>query len=310
MKRFLVVLVILAIAVPAAGCGSDASGAGAPMTTETVAARGTFPTVVEGVAIAERPERILSASATHTEILFSLGAGERVFATDDFSNYPAAAEDTIKVDAFNLSVEAVAALEPDLVILSYDPGDVMAGLETLDIPALLFDPPKSLDEAFDQYEVVAAAVGQVEEAGALIAALRERIDRVVATVPEAGDRPTYYYELDPSYYSITSATFVGGLLGMLGLENVADPADTEDYGYPQLGVEFLLGADPDYIFLADTRCCGESAATVAERPGWGTLSAVTAGRVIELDDDLASRWGPRLADLVEQIAVAVYGDGE
>ena len=82
--------------------------------------------------------------------------------------------------------------------------------------------------------------------------------------------------------------------------NAADAADPDDasWGYPQQSAEYLLDADPDLIFLADTRCCSQTAVTVAERPGWETLTAVTNGTVIELDDDVASRWGPRIVHLL------------
>ena len=89
---------------------------------------------------------------------------------------------------------------------------------------------------------------------------------------------------------------------MLGLENIADPADDGSaYGYPQLSAEYLVAADPDFIFLADTKCCGVDAQSVAERDGWDVLSAVQGGRIVELDDDVASRWGPRIVDLLRVI---------
>jgi len=317
VKRSFVLAVSIALAF--AACGDGTTGAAVSTTTEVPAstttgapdsaAIGDYPVEVDGVVIAARPERILSASATHTEILYAIGAGDRVFATDLFSNYPPEANETEKIDAFNINVEAVAAFDPDLVILTYDPGDVVAGLGTLGIPVLLFGPPVTLDDAFAQIDAIGAAAGLPAEGSALIGEMRDRIDAVVAAIPGDGRRPTYYYELDPTRYSMTSFTFVGGLLGMLGLENVADPADADGYGYPQLGAEFLLDADPDFIFLADTKCCGVSAETITQRPGWDTLSAVVAGRVVELDDDIASRWGPRLVDLVETVAGAVYGAG-
>ncbi len=118
---------------------------------------------------------------------------------------------------------------------------------------------------------------------------------------------TYYYELDQTYYSATSSTFIGQLLGLLGLHSIADAAKgaAANGGYPQLSGEFILKADPDYILLADTICCGQSAATVAGRPGWSGLAAVTHGRVLGLDDDIASRWGPRVVDLLAAVAAEV-----
>jgi iron complex transport system substrate-binding protein len=287
-----------------AACGGPSEEAG---TTAGPAAG--FPVEVAGAVIQAAPQRIVSASASHTEILYALGAGERVVATDQFSDFPPEAEATEKVDAFNLGVETVAAFDPDLVILSFDPGDLQAGLAALGIPTLLFDPPLTLDDVYGQMRALGAATGLEAGAEALVAEVAAEVERLAAALPPREAPLTYYYELDPTLYSLTSRTFVGGLLALLGLESIADGADAAGTGYPQLSAEFIVAADPDFVFLADTRCCGQSPATVAERPGWGSLQAVAAGRVVSLDDDVASRWGPRLVDLLAAVAGAVAAEG-
>ena len=101
------------------------------------------------------------------------------------------------------------------------------------------------------------------------------------------------------------------MYGLFGLANVADPADADGsaWGYPQLSDEYLVDADPDVIFLADTLCCAQSAETVAARPGWDQLTAVQTGRVVELSDDIASRWGPRLVDFIAAISDVLVSIG-
>ncbi|MGH9283698.1 MAG: ABC transporter substrate-binding protein, partial [Acidimicrobiales bacterium] len=108
-----------------------------------------------------------------------------------------------------------------------------------------------------------------------------------------------------SYFSATSKTFIGSVYALLGLENIADAADAEGGGYPQLSAEYIVQADPDFIFLADTRCCQQSAASVAGRDGWGGIAAVRTGSVVALDDDVASRWGPRVVDFLEAVAASI-----
>ena len=298
------VALALSLLVLAGACEGGRGGAG------TTAARGGgFPVEVAGTLIPTEPQRIVSASASHTEILYALGAGARVVATDQFSNFPPEADATPKLDAFNLGVEAVAALGPDLVVLSYDPGDLCAGLAALGIPTLLFAPPLTLEDAYGQMRSLGVATGLEAEAAMLVAEVGGEVERFVSTVPDGGGPLTYYYELDPTLYSLTSGTFVGSLFALLGMENIADPADAAGTGYPQLSAESILDADPDFIFLADTRCCGQSAATVAARPGWAGLQAVAGGRVVPLDDDVASRWGPRLVDLLIVVAGAVSAGG-
>lgn len=279
------------LAVALAACGGPGAG---------------FPVEVEGTRIEAAPERILSASASHTEMLYAIGAGGQVVASDQFSDYPAAAAATPKVDAFNLGVEAAATFEPDLVILSFDPGDLQAGLTALGIATLLFPAPATLEDVYEQVEVLGEATGHRDEAAALVDEMAAEIEQLTSLVP-AGEARTYYYELDPTFYSLTTRTFVGGLLARLGMESIADAAD-DGSGYPQLSPEFILAADPDFILLGDTRCCGQSAASLAARPGWAGLGAVAGGRVVELDDDLAQRWGPRVVELLVVVAAAVHGE--
>jgi len=297
---------VLALVLLTSACSEDApSSTTAAPPAETVAAT-AFPREVFGVIIPVEPMRIVSASASHTEILYALGVGERIVATDLFSDWPAEAAETDKIDAFNIGVEAVAALEPDLVILSFDPGDVVEGLGILGIPTILFFAPETLDEAYAQVEAIGEATGADQEAGVLIEGMKSDVEEITAGIPAGEDRPTYYHELDPTLYSITSSTFIGSIYELAGMENIADPADEAGFGYPQLSAEYVIEADPDFIFLADTVCCGESAATLALRPGWDTLTAVRVGRVIELDDNVASRWGPRIVEFLETVVDAAY----
>ena len=303
MRRF--ASLVLVVALVAVACGDDDTAVTTvPATTDTTTASSAFPVTVNGVTIPERPERIVSASGAHTEILFAIGAGDQVVATDTFSDFPAEALETGKFDGFNISVEAVASLDPDLVILFFDPGDVVAGLDELGIPTLLFGPPTTLENAFDQWLALGAATGNVAGAEQSVRAADDEIAEITAGLPIPSSPLTYYYELDPSGFSVTSDSFVGSLLGMLGLESIADSTDT---AFPQLSTEFIVESDPDWIVLADTVCCDANAATLAERPGWDQMSAVAEGRVVELDDSVASRWGPRIVDLVGDVAETVYG---
>jgi iron complex transport system substrate-binding protein len=308
MFRTRALLVVLTCAVAMAACSDDAPS---ETTTATPAEASvdapSFPRQVHGITIPAAPMRIVSASATHTEMLFAMGLGDRVVAVDLFSDHPAEVADKERIDAFNLNVEAVASLEPDLVILSFDPGDAASALATLGIPTILFPTaPASLDGAYAEMEVVGMATGADLEADDLIAGIRAEVDEMVSLVAVSDPRPTYYHELGEDLYSITSSTFIGTIYTLLGLENIADPADDAGFGYPQLSAEYILEADPDFIFLADTVCCAQSIESLASRPGWDTLSAVRNGRVIELDDSVASRWGPRIVDFLSEVTSAVY----
>jgi iron complex transport system substrate-binding protein len=278
-------------------------------TTSTTEAPG-FPVAIETatgpVIISGQPRSIISLSATATEILFAIGAGDQVVAVDEFSDFPPEAP-TTDLSGFTPNVEAIASYVPDLVILSFDPEGLVASLSSLDIPVIQHGAAVTIDDTYTQIEQLGAATGHVAEAAGLVAEMQTAIDELVATLPSSTQGLTYYHELDDTLFSVTSTTFIGQLYSLLGLVNIADGSDPDGFGYPQLSAEVIIAADPDFIFLADTICCGQNQSTVAARPGWETLQAVVGGRVIELDDAIASRWGPRVVDLLEIVAGAVAG---
>ena len=302
-RHVLTVLAVVALVV--AACSSDT--ASDPTTTTTEAAS-QFPVTIEAdngpVTIDTKPQRIVSMSATSTEVLFAIGAGNAVVAVDSQSDYPPEAP-TTDLSAFQPNVEAIATYDPDLVFISYDPGDLVAGLEAIGITVIVHGTAFSLDAAFSQWEQTGAATGHLAESVALVAHTMSRLDAAAALMAGATADLSYYYELDDTYYTATSGSFIGQVLAPTGLVNIADEApDPDGFGFPQLSNEYIVDADPDLILLADTKCCGQDAATVAARPGWDSMSAI-AGGVVELDDDVASRWGPRIADLLEDIVAAV-----
>lgn len=316
--------VLAALALVLAACGDDddsgvAASGDAAETDETTEApedtepaeedESTFPVTVTvngtDTTIDAEPQAIVSLSPTATEMLFAIGAGDQVVAVDDFSNFPEDAPVT-DLSGFDPNVEAIIGYEPDLVVLSGDRNDVVAGLAAVDVPTIVLDSATTIDDTYTQIEVLGAATGHVGDAAEVVSNMQADIEELVAQVPERDEPLTYYHELDDTYFSVTSDTFIGEVYALAGLENVADSAEgaADAGGYPQLSAEFLIDADPDLIFLADTKCCGQDATTVAARPGWGEMTAVKDGNVVALDDDIASRWGPRIVDFLASIVEA------
>jgi iron complex transport system substrate-binding protein len=288
-----------------AACGSSSTDTAADDTSvDTTVAVADFPVTVGDLTLEVRPERIVSMSPTATEMLFAVGAADQVIAVDNYSNFPAEAADLEKVDSFEPNVEAIAGLEPDLVIATYDPGNLVEQLNALDIPVFFAGAVADLEGAYEQLEQIGALTGNLAAAQELAASMRSDIDSIVASVDPAAAELSYYYELDPTLYSVTSNTFVGGVMSLFGLTNIADGVE-EGNDYPQLSAEVIVEKNPDIIMLADTLCCEQTAATVAARDGWADLAAVQNGNVVELNDDIASRWGPRLVDLVRTVADAL-----
>jgi iron complex transport system substrate-binding protein len=289
VKRSLAAALVAAATLLAA-CGDDDVTTSATTTT----------------AAPDAPDRIVSMSPTSTEMLFAIGAGDQVVAVDDYSNYPEEAPIT-DLSAYEPNVEAISTYEPDLVVLSDGAGELAASLEQIGIEVLALPAATTLDDAYEQIAQLGDVTGHGEEADEVIADMRADLAELVAEVPERVTPLTYFHELDNTLYSVTSDTFIGELYAIAGLQNVADPADADGQsgGYPQLSAEFLVQADPDLIFLADTKCCQQTAETFGARPGFAALQAVTEGNVVLLDDDIASRWGPRVVDLLRTIIEAV-----
>ena len=275
----------------------------------TTTADGGFPVTVAAdngsVTIDSRPTAVISISASATEMLFAMGAGDQVVAVDDQSDYPAEAPMT-DLSGFTPNLEAILAFQPDLVIASFDPGSLVEGLEVAGVPVLLLNAAPTIDDVYRQIEVIGVATGNIDQALLVNGEIREGLEAVVAEAATAADGVTYYHELDNTLYSVTSQSFIGQLYALLGMVNIADPADPDgaSFGFPQLSSEYVVTADPDIIFLADA-VFGESAETLAARPGWEGMSALISGAVVELDDDVSSRWGPRIVEFLQVIADSV-----
>ncbi len=268
-----------------------------------------FPVTVEAdngsVTIGEPPEAIISLSSTATEMLFAIGAGSQVVAVDDQSNYPAEAPMT-DLSGITANLEAILSYEPDLVVIQFDPGDLIAGLGTVGIPVLVYGAAQSVDDVYRQMDALGAATGNVAGAQEANADVMSGLDDAVTATGDLGENVTYYHEIDSLLYTATSSTFIGEMYGLFGMENIADSADEDGsfFGYPQLSSEFVVSENPNIIFLGNV-LYGESTETVSQRPGWDVMTAVQNRDIAELDSDVASRWGPRIIDFAESIADAL-----
>ncbi len=176
------------------------------------------------------------------------------------------------------------------------------------VPVLLFDTALGLDDVYSQITALGAATGRATEAEALVAEMAAAIDAIVDEAATSASGVTFYHESDPfSYYTPNSSSFIGSLYSLLGMVNIADAApDGFSSGFPQLSAEFIVASDPDVVFLAGF---GETPESFGAREGWETMTAVSAGNVVLLDYDTASRWGPRVVQLIEAIAAGLPGGG-
>jgi len=282
--RFAIVAVVVSVVAALAAC-ADSSDSGSADNAGEVS-------------------KIVSLSPTGTEMLFAVGAGDQVVAVEDQSDHPADAPRT-SLSGYTPNLEAILGYDPDLVVLTDDNNDIIANLQRVGVEVLELPAAKNLDETYSQIEMVGEATGHTREASEFVSSMRAQIDEIVATVPAREVPLTYYHELDDAYYTVTDDTYIGQIYRLLGLRSIASGQD----GYPQLSAEFIIESDPEVIFLADSQCCGVTPQKVAARAGWGDLRAVTDKQTHVLDEDIASRWGPRVVDLVRDVARIVSGIG-
>ncbi len=301
----------LAVAAVVAGCSSSGSTTATSSPSATAGAA-SFPVTVAAangkVTVRSAPKRIVSLSPTATEDLYAVGAGKQVVAVDSDSNYPSSAPVT-KLSGLTPNVEAIIKYSPDLVVASADSAGLVAQLTKVGVPVLIEPAATKLDDAYQQIQQIGTATGHAAQAQQTVTSMKSAIAADVAKAGTAHKGLTYYWEVSANpYYSVTSQTFIGQIVSLFGLKNIADAADkASDGGYPQLSQEYLVTAKPQLILLSDNSAAdgGQSPAIVAERPGWSGIPAVKNSQIVGLDDDIASRWGPRLPQLVAQIEQAL-----
>jgi len=263
----------------------------------------SFPVVVRAsdgdVIVDSERQRIVSLSPTATEILFAIGAGDRVVAADRGSTFPAAAPAKSELSARNPDPAAVAAYQPDLVILETSSSGV-AGLEHDGVVVITFEPAIHVEETVHQVRQLGLATGQLAGAAEQV----DHIQSMLASMTEAvaaADAVRIYHEVDATFLSPSSRSFFGELYTRLGMENIADQVEQGENRYVTLNSDLIRNADPTVIVVANAR---SSADSVRGRPGWDAISAVTRGRVIEVDFAATTTWGPRALAVVDQVVQA------
>ena len=317
----LLALVALALAAcggaaTAAPSGPSPTGSLAPAVTATPAptdppAADAFPLALvddEGteVDLPARPERIVSLTPATTEILFAVGAGPRVIATTDFDDYPPEAIALPDVATYQgIDVEKIVGLEADLVVAGgngFNDPDALARLRSLGIPVLVVYAP-DVATVLDDIELVATAAGEAEAGATLARTLRTEIDAIAAAVAAGGSaRPRVFYELDATkeIYGPAADSFVAQMIALAG----GDPITTGSPTVFSIPLETLVVADPQVIVLGDA-AYGVTAEQVAQRPGWSGMTAVKDGAIRPVDDVVVTRPGPRLAEGLRALALAI-----
>ena len=318
---FLSIAVVLT-ACTSAGGSSSAAPTTAPSASTAVATPSptqapAFPVTVtddEGTSLelAAEPDKIVSLTPATTEILFALGAGDRVVATDDGSDYPDEAVGLPDVATFaSVDVEKVVALEPDLVIaggLGFTPADSIERLRGLDIPVIVVYAP-TVDGVYKDIELLGTATGTSETANALTADMRADIEAVSSTVAGQSPKPRVLYEVGydattGAIYAPAEDSFVAEMVTLAGAETIT----TGDPNTYEISLESLIERDPQLIVLGTNPFYSPTPESVATRPGWDALTAVRNGDVRPVRDIEITRPGPRLPLGLRNLVSAIWPD--
>jgi iron complex transport system substrate-binding protein len=265
------------------------------------------------VTLDAEPERIVSLAPSSTEIVCALDACDRIVGVNDFRDgFPddvmAAIEDVPNLASFTgVDREAVVDAEPDLVLAAGNnltaPADI-AALDELGYPVLVLY-PESLDEVYANIELVGEALDAQPKAAAVVTGMRDRVSAIEEAV--AGEeRPRTFYEVSlfsGSIYTAGADSFLASLIEIAGGDPILGDATTT-----AIQLEDLVAADPEIILLGDAAYDPSvTPESVAQRQGWGEMTAVVQGRVIPMPEDvLITRPGPRIVDGLQALAHAIH----
>ncbi|MEP7360298.1 MAG: helical backbone metal receptor [Chloroflexota bacterium] len=255
------------------------------------------------------PATVVSLTPATTELIFALGAGDKLRGRTDQDDYPAQASALPVVATFEgVHLEDVVGIAPDLVVAggnNFTHADDIARLRGLGIPVIVVYAANT-DGVLADIELVGKAVGEDQAATGIVGAIQARIDEVTAAV--AGlDRPRTFYEIgyEPDIYGPAPESFVADMVNLAG----GDPITTTDPAVYSISLEQLVTADPRVIVLGDAPY-GTCPDSVASRAGWTGMTAVQDGNIRPVDDIVVTRPGPRLGEGLAALALAIHPEAD
>lgn len=315
-KKWLRWLAAPAAALMLAACGNGEEAAEKPVDeqkqeTEQSSEQAGFPVTMTDatgneITLEKEPDAIVSMIPSNTEILFAVGAGDAVVGVGDFDDYPEEAQEIEKIGGLEFNVEKILSLDPDLV-LAHDSamGTHEAGLQQLrdaGLNVFVIEEAQDFETAYETIGQVGELTGNAEEAAGVVEEMKNKVDEVISAT-EGMEPKTVFAETSPApeIYTPGGGTFTDEMLGMIGAENMA--GDQE--GWIMMDPEEVISRNPDVILVMYSYLEG-AVDGVKAREGYSTVNAVKNDEVVQVDENITSRPGPRLAEGLEAIAKAVY----
>ncbi len=260
------------------------------------------------------PERIVSLAPSNTEILFAVGAGDKVVGVTDFCNYPydfaawiEAGNMTSIGNYYGPSTEPIVALEPDLVLATTGSLEAAENLRELGYNVLVIE-PKNISFVLRDILLVGRATNHYDEAVALESEIKQRIDAVTTQAADATTTPKVYHEVwNNPIMSAGPGTFIDELITLASGVNIFSDAVSS---WPTVSSEAIIDKNPDVMIFPDMYMGQanfyETIEAVRNRDGWDLISAVQNDAIYEINADIISRSGPRLADALEVMAKMIH----
>ncbi|WP_416148837.1 ABC transporter substrate-binding protein [Salipaludibacillus sp. HK11] len=261
------------------------------------------------VTIDEEPETIVSLLPSNTEIVFELGAGDRLIGVSDFCNYPPEAEDIQNVGGQDMDPELILSLEPDMALVQRyhyeNHSEILDQYEQSGIDVLVIEGGESFDEAYDTIKMLGSATGTSSRADEIVVEMKDALAEIEEKAEEISeeDRKTVWVEISPSpnIFTAGQGTFMHEMLEVIQATNAAEDQE----GWVSLTEEEIVMLSPDVI-ITTHGVAEDPIDEVVSRDGWSDIPAVQDERIHDVDNDTVIRPGPRLIEGVETLAKLVY----
>jgi iron complex transport system substrate-binding protein len=308
LKNLTAVFLVVIMMVTFAACGNTNTKE-STVNTQKESTATKYPLTAKDskgkeVVIEKEPKRIISVAPSITEIIYALGKGEELVGRTDYDDYPEQVKGVVSVGSLtDPNVEKIIELKPDVVIAStHFKEDVAKKLEGLGIKIVVLYNANDFNGAYDSINTLGQIVNAQDSAKKLVDSMKKKIEEVKGKV-KGKETPKTYYVVGfgkNGDYTATGGTFIAQMIEMSGGNNIAKDASGWKYS-----LEKIIENDPEYIVISKNFGMKDQFIATA---GYKELSAVKNNKVIEIDDNLLNRQGPRLAEGVEALAKILHPD--
>lgn len=304
VRKLALIMAVIILGIAIVGC-VDTSDEGNPLTEEDPI-NSEFSIVDDfgrEVSLESAPERIISLAPSNTEIIYALGAGEKVVGVTSYDDYPEEVLYVEKIGDFTgINLEKIVELEPDLII-NYGSGNEEENkrFEEAGITYAGFE-PESIDAVIDTINRIGKLIGSVDEAESLTLNVINHRDEILSKVKDVETKTVFYEIWHDPLMAAGAGSFMDELITLAGGDNIAKDADGE---YPQFDLEQLVERNPQ-VYLTSIDFPEKTAESIMTRPGYENIDAIINGRVYLLDPNIVSRPGPRIIEALEIVAKSIH----